>query len=299
MSASIAQHWPLTELVQAKDATVLCKLNTFDAFFVSPGASRRSNAPRPCLFALKSSVARHQYEDESDYCYYVAVKSNDEVTSWIKSIIEARNDFLRKREVEVLGQTSLPKTVSNWQTLLSPVGPPASSSSPSTSPPSMTAPSAKSAPASVAAPVSSRMPMPAQPRTTSSPMVAQSATGARSSSRARSNSQPAPKTSRAPMPPGIGPPPIPLPSLFNRQQQQPSKGVSAARMPLQPQPANIGGARSTTFANATTPSGLDKFAPTAGAAIRMQQMQQQQTLLDRRDVELRLRAHQIRQPSYR
>ncbi|KAK4050502.1 hypothetical protein OIO90_005085 [Microbotryomycetes sp. JL221] len=79
-----------------KDASVLCQLSSFEVFFVANHAVGELRAPKPFVFALKSKLPRAHYENESEYCHFVSVKTQDELTKWVKMIIEARNQVVRK-----------------------------------------------------------------------------------------------------------------------------------------------------------------------------------------------------------
>lgn len=77
-----------------KDFTPLCQLSAFDVFFVAQHTLEALKAPKPCVFALKSLLPRAHYEDSADYCYYVSVKTDADLQSWVKIITEARVSVL-------------------------------------------------------------------------------------------------------------------------------------------------------------------------------------------------------------
>ncbi|SCV68545.1 BQ2448_666 [Microbotryum intermedium] len=81
---------------KAKDSSTLCRLATSEIFYVTPTTSQARKAPKPFCFALKSKLPRAQFEDESEYCHFVSVKTNDELSMWMKTITEARNVFERQ-----------------------------------------------------------------------------------------------------------------------------------------------------------------------------------------------------------
>ncbi|KAK4055325.1 hypothetical protein OIV83_000608 [Microbotryomycetes sp. JL201] len=78
-----------------KDATVLCQLASFDVFFVASHVIGDLKAPKPFVFALKSKLPRAHYENESEYCHFVSVKTPEELTKWVKAVVEARNPLVR------------------------------------------------------------------------------------------------------------------------------------------------------------------------------------------------------------
>ncbi|KAI5480006.1 pleckstrin-like domain-containing protein [Pseudohyphozyma bogoriensis] len=87
---------------KGKDSTLLCQLSSFDVFFVASHTVEQLKAPKPFVFALKSLLPRAHFEEASEYCYFVSVKTADELHGWVKSIVEARNGLVRKREQSVL-----------------------------------------------------------------------------------------------------------------------------------------------------------------------------------------------------
>ncbi|KAK4698636.1 hypothetical protein P7C70_g7637, partial [Phenoliferia sp. Uapishka_3] len=89
---------------KGKDPTQICQLTAFDVFFVAQHVIDRLKAPKPFVFALKSLLPRVHYEKEEEYCYFVSVKTAEELHSWMKSITEARNSIVRAREATVLGK---------------------------------------------------------------------------------------------------------------------------------------------------------------------------------------------------
>ncbi|GAA5885539.1 hypothetical protein JCM16303_002249 [Sporobolomyces ruberrimus] len=86
-----------------KDPDVLCQLSNFSAFYVDDATTRRLKAPKPFVFALKSRLTRAHFEEVSQYCNFVCVKSKEELQTWITSITEAGNHQARQREQAILG----------------------------------------------------------------------------------------------------------------------------------------------------------------------------------------------------
>lgn len=68
----------------------MCQLAAFDVFVGTPALVGQIKAPKPCVFALKSLLPRAHYEKEEDYCYFVSVKTAEELHGWVKAITEAR-----------------------------------------------------------------------------------------------------------------------------------------------------------------------------------------------------------------
>lgn len=69
---------------------MVCQLSAFDAFFVAKHTFETIRPPKPFVFALKSLLPRAHYEDNSDYCYFFCVKTQEEMFSWIRTLTEAR-----------------------------------------------------------------------------------------------------------------------------------------------------------------------------------------------------------------
>ncbi|GAA6022638.1 hypothetical protein JCM11491_001146 [Sporobolomyces phaffii] len=94
---------------KGKDSTTLCQVSNSSVFFVDEPTVLRLKAPKPFVFALKSRLTRANFEEVSQYCNFVSVKSEEELTNWITGITEAGNQQLRQREQAILGTTpSLP-----------------------------------------------------------------------------------------------------------------------------------------------------------------------------------------------
>jgi len=74
---------------QGKDTAVLCQLSNFAVFFVDEAKTRQLKAPKPAVFALKSRLTRAHFEEVSQYCNFVSVKSVDDSFGWISCITEA------------------------------------------------------------------------------------------------------------------------------------------------------------------------------------------------------------------
>ncbi|BGP12868.1 hypothetical protein JCM10213_009304 [Rhodosporidiobolus nylandii] len=89
---------------KGKDAVSLCVLSNFDVFFVSSQAAENLKAPKGYgVFALKSRLTRAHYEEKSEWCHFLCVKTADEMQGWVKTIMEAGNAVARAREQAVLG----------------------------------------------------------------------------------------------------------------------------------------------------------------------------------------------------
>lgn len=82
---------------QGKDSTQLCSLSTFEVFFVARHIIDQLKAPKPYVFALKSKLPRAHFEDVADYCFFLSVKTPEELNSWIKRLVEGRNSFVRSQ----------------------------------------------------------------------------------------------------------------------------------------------------------------------------------------------------------
>ncbi|GAA5998170.1 hypothetical protein JCM5350_006399, partial [Sporobolomyces pararoseus] len=93
---------------KGKDSTILCQLSNFSAFYVDESTTLRLKAPKPFVFALKSRLTRANFEEVSQYCNFLSVKSAGELENWITSITEAGNPLFRQREQAVLGVSSSP-----------------------------------------------------------------------------------------------------------------------------------------------------------------------------------------------
>ncbi|GAA5923551.1 uncharacterized protein JCM15063_003684 [Sporobolomyces koalae] len=96
---------------KGKDSIILCQLSNFAAFFVDPTVPQRLKAPRPHVFAMKSRLTRANFEEVSQFCVFVSVKSQEDLDSWIAAITESGNEQMRQREHAVLatsGKLDLP-----------------------------------------------------------------------------------------------------------------------------------------------------------------------------------------------
>ncbi|GAA6058748.1 hypothetical protein JCM10212_003436 [Sporobolomyces blumeae] len=93
---------------KGKDATTLCQLAGFSAFYVDAPSADRLKAPKPHVLALKSRLTRAHFEEVSQYCNFVSFKTAEEREGWMTSITEAGNAQLRQREQAVLGVSSQP-----------------------------------------------------------------------------------------------------------------------------------------------------------------------------------------------
>ena len=72
-------------LVQGKDATFLCSLNNFDAFYVT----RVHKAPKPYVFSVKSTDSLTYFENASDYVHVFSC-GESEGKNWLEKILLAR-----------------------------------------------------------------------------------------------------------------------------------------------------------------------------------------------------------------
>ncbi|GAA6005756.1 hypothetical protein JCM10207_005323 [Rhodosporidiobolus poonsookiae] len=98
---------------KGKDATILCQLSNFDVFFVSEKGQADVKPPKPFVFALKSRLTRAHFEEKSEWCHFVSIKTSDEALGWTKTILEAGNAVARQREQAVLGSSSAPTATSS------------------------------------------------------------------------------------------------------------------------------------------------------------------------------------------
>lgn len=78
-----------TRLAQGKDEHMLCSLNNFDAYVVS----RVSKAPKPFVFAVKSTDNLSYFESTADYVH-VFCCSELEGQNWLEKILLARVSVL-------------------------------------------------------------------------------------------------------------------------------------------------------------------------------------------------------------
>ena len=74
-----------TKHLQGKDATFLCSLNNFDAFYVT----RVHKAPKPYVFSVKSTDSLSYFENTSDYVL-VFSSGESEGKNWLEKILLAR-----------------------------------------------------------------------------------------------------------------------------------------------------------------------------------------------------------------
>ncbi|GAA5899260.1 uncharacterized protein JCM6883_005161 [Sporobolomyces salmoneus] len=91
-----------------KDSSILSQLSNFSVFYVDEPTAQRLKAPKPFVFALKSRLTRAHFEEVSQYCNFVSVKSAVELENWISTITEAGNSLSRQREQAVLGSSTTP-----------------------------------------------------------------------------------------------------------------------------------------------------------------------------------------------
>ena len=71
--------------VQGKDATFLCSLNNFDAYYVT----RVHKAPKPYVFSVKSTDSLSYFENTSDYVHVFSC-GESEGKNWLEKILLAR-----------------------------------------------------------------------------------------------------------------------------------------------------------------------------------------------------------------
>ena len=74
-----------TAAVQGKDATFLCSLNNFDAYYVT----RVHKAPKPYTFSVKSTDSLTYFENTSDYVHVFSC-GESEGKNWLEKILLAR-----------------------------------------------------------------------------------------------------------------------------------------------------------------------------------------------------------------
>ncbi|KAF8516843.1 hypothetical protein BU17DRAFT_21375, partial [Hysterangium stoloniferum] len=74
-----------------KDSTFLCSLSNFDCYYVS----RLHKAPKPFVFAVKSTDNLTLFENPADYLHIFACDQNDG-SCWMERILLARSYVLHK-----------------------------------------------------------------------------------------------------------------------------------------------------------------------------------------------------------
>ncbi|GAA5988830.1 hypothetical protein JCM11641_005033 [Rhodosporidiobolus odoratus] len=184
---------------KGKDATILCQLSNFDVYFVSTQTAEQLKAPKPFVFALKSRLTRAHFEEKSEWCHFLSVKTADEMQSWVKVILEAGNVAARQREQAVLGSATSPSAI-NSPILSGPLIPSTAFASPDEVPPVPSLPPVTTvmtpAAAIAAAARSSSRPAPAilSPRSQTLPLGATSANAPPASSLARNKTVSKPTT---------------------------------------------------------------------------------------------------------
>jgi hypothetical protein len=70
---------------QGKDSTFLCSLSNFDCYYVA----RLHKAPKPFVFAVKSTDNLTLFENPADYLHVFACDQNDG-QRWIERVLLAR-----------------------------------------------------------------------------------------------------------------------------------------------------------------------------------------------------------------
>ncbi len=70
---------------QGKDATFLCSLNNFDAYYVT----RVHKAPKPYVFSVKSTDSLTYFENTADYVHVFSC-GESEGKNWLEKILLAR-----------------------------------------------------------------------------------------------------------------------------------------------------------------------------------------------------------------
>ncbi|KAI0330472.1 hypothetical protein GY45DRAFT_1250692 [Cubamyces sp. BRFM 1775] len=87
-----------------KDATFLCSLNNFDAYYVT----RVHKAPKPYVFSVKSTDSLSFFESTSDYVHVFSC-GEGEGKNWLEKILLARS-YVLYQERNVLSSQSAPGT---------------------------------------------------------------------------------------------------------------------------------------------------------------------------------------------
>jgi len=75
----------LTMIIQGKDEVCLCALSNFDAYFVT----RLHKAPKPFMFAIKSTDNLSFFENTADYLHVFSCSQKDG-DKWMENILLAR-----------------------------------------------------------------------------------------------------------------------------------------------------------------------------------------------------------------
>lgn len=88
-----------------KDETFLCKLSNFDVYSVT----RVQKAPKPFVFAVKSTDSLSLFENTSDYLHTFSCKERDGL-EWMSKILLARVSFLITHFHKIL--------VNSWLTVI-------------------------------------------------------------------------------------------------------------------------------------------------------------------------------------
>jgi len=108
-----------------KDATFLCSLSNFDCYFVSPS----HKAPKPFIFAIKSTDNLTLFENPADYVHIFACDS-DNGSQWVERILLARSYVLYKQRTILFGvlpqsppSLNPPQGKEKTQVVSRPVGP--------------------------------------------------------------------------------------------------------------------------------------------------------------------------------
>lgn len=78
----------LTPGIKGKDETFLCSLSNFDAYFVT----RLHKAPKPFVFAVKSTDNLSLFENKADYLHVFACSQKDG-EKWMDKILLARVSY--------------------------------------------------------------------------------------------------------------------------------------------------------------------------------------------------------------
>lgn len=84
----VSEFRDLFVFAQGKDATFLCSLSNFDAYYVT----RVHKAPKPYVFAVKSTDSLTFFENTADYVHIFSC-GESEGKNWLEKILLARVRF--------------------------------------------------------------------------------------------------------------------------------------------------------------------------------------------------------------
>ena len=98
----LSSYMSRSRVAKGKDEQMLCSLNNFDAYVVT----RVSKAPKPFVFAVKSTDNLAYFESASDYVHVFSC-GEPEGQNWLEKILLARVSFFALIEVASLAESTL------------------------------------------------------------------------------------------------------------------------------------------------------------------------------------------------